>query len=569
MTVDDIRERIKKKDIELYVQELLQVENTFDGFGKAVKPLAKRIKIGRVEGHLHIEANIKSVQNEDRHDIFYAGDVLYSETDKYQKTFPAVENGYCELTAFPYKNVEWNEEEKEDIDLILEVLYLHVTRSRLIRKTREYSYCNLITMLPNSAGFVRIIQERFQDRTIYQYNGFYFNLKSFGLLSYKYGGTEGDLMIKRYAVAVRKWLTEDETLAHLGGDNFMALVKKDRTADFLGLLENVEVTAKYMGKIVPVYIAAAAGVYEVTEKDRDPRNIMNGLSIAVSYARQHKLPYAFLTDKMQEETVVAQQMEQMLPEALEKHEFQVYYQPKVDIRTGQIVGTEALARWIRNGEVIPPFRFISIMEKNGFIIHLDLYILKRVCEALNSWIEKDHKPVPVSVNISRNDISGVGHDPRTLADRIIKIIKEYNINPEYIIIEVTETTEASEQQDLYDFIRYMSEACIATSIDDFGTGCSTLSVLRYFPVNEIKIDRSFINHESFSTQDRIIIESIIHMARQLNLNVITEGVETEEQARFLLELGCNRAQGYLYDKPLEQRAFESKLSEGGYDRKIQ
>lgn len=568
MTGDDIRERIKKKDIELYVQELLQFENSFDGFEKAIEPMAERLKMGRVEGHLHIEANIKSVQDEDRQDVFYAGDGLYSEKGKYQKTFPAIENGYCELTAFPCENVEWNEEEKEDIALILEILYLHVTRSRLIRKTREYSYCNLITMLPNSAGFVRIIQQHFQDQTICQYNGFYFNLKSFGLLSYKYGGAEGDLMIKRYAVAVRKWLAEDETLAHLGGDNFMALVKKSRTEEFLHFLEKVEVTAKYMGRIVPVYIVAAAGVYEITAKDGDPRNIMNGLSIAVSYARQHKLPYAFLTDKMLKETVDVQRMEQMLPEALEKREFQVYYQPKVDIRTGQIVGTEALARWIRNGEVIQPFRFIPIMERNGFIIHLDLYILKRVCEAINEWIEKGYKLVPISVNISRNDISGVGHDPRMLADRIIRIIKEYDIDPKYIIIEVTETTEASEQKDLYDFIRNMSEAGIATSIDDFGTGCSTLSVLRDFPVNEIKIDRSFINHEAFSTQDQIIIKSIIQMARQLNLNVITEGVETEEQARFLLELGCNHAQGYLYDKPLEQSAFESRLSVGGYDRKI-
>ena len=102
-------------------------------------------------------------------------------------------------------------------------------------------------------------------------------------------------MIKRYAVAVRKWLAEDETLAHLGGDNFMALVKKSRTAESLHLLEKVEVTAKYMGRVVPVYIAAAAGAYEITAKDRDPGNIMNGLSIAVSYARQHKLPYAFFT----------------------------------------------------------------------------------------------------------------------------------------------------------------------------------------------------------------------------------------------------------------------------------
>ena len=568
MTVDDIRERIKKKDIELYVQELLQFENSFDGFKKAIEPLAERLKMGRVEGHLHIEANIKSVQDEDRQDVFYAGDGLYSEKGKYQKTFPAIENGYCELTAFPCENVVWSEEEKEDIALILEILYLHVTRSRLIRKTREYSYCNLITMLPNSAGFVRIIQQHFQDQTICQYNGFYFNLKSFGLLSYKYGGAEGDLMIKRYAVAVRKWLAEDETLAHLGGDNFMALVKKSRTEEFLHFLEKVEVTAKYMGRIVPVYIVAAAGVYEITAKDGDPRNIMNGLSIAVSYARQHKLPYAFLTDKMLKETVDVQRMEQMLPEALEKREFQVYYQPKVDIRTGQIVGTEALARWIHNGEVIQPFRFIPTMERNGFIIHLDLYILKRVCEAINEWIEKGYKLVPISVNISRNDISGVGHDPRMLAERIIRIIKEYDIDPKYIIIEVTETTEASEQKDLYDFIRNMSEAGIATSIDDFGTGCSTLSVLRDFPVNEIKIDRSFINHEAFSTQDQIIIKSIIQMARQLNLNVITEGVETEEQARFLLELGCNHAQGYLYDKPLEQSAFESRLSVGGYDRKI-
>ena len=243
---------------------------------------------------------------------------------------------------------------------------------------------------------------------------------------------------------------------------------------------------------------------------------------------------------------------------LEKGSFVIYYQPKFDIKTGKIIGVEALSRWVNNGQIVPPGMFVPILEKNGEIIELDLYVLENLCRDIHNYRNQGHNIVPASCNLSRRDFEN-----DNLEEIVIGIIRKYNVKTEDIVIEVTEPTNIEEKERLSRFINTMSANGILTSIDDFGTGYSSLSVLRDFKVSEIKIDRSFINREVLTNSDEIIIGSIIDMAKRLNIDVICEGVETKSQADFLIRLGCNNAQGFLYCKPVPKLEFEALMQKIG------
>ncbi|MBR5116736.1 MAG: EAL domain-containing protein, partial [Lachnospiraceae bacterium] len=287
--------------------------------------------------------------------------------------------------------------------------------------------------------------------------------------------------------------------------------------------------------------------------------VMTGPSIAIQNAKKTMNNLVVLTEDMLKKSNHVQQVENAFRHALEKEEFRPFLQPKVNMVNGEIVGAEVLSRWLVDGSVVPPDEFIPILEQTREIAELDLYILERACREIKRWYDAGIKVVPLSVNISRKDL-----DLPDLSGRIIDTIDRYAVNHRDLVIEITETENARENSVMMDFLRELADAGIRTSIDDFGTGYSSLSFLRDFPVGEIKIDRSFINHQVIRDKDRIIIGSIIDMAARLGVDVITEGVETKEQVAFLTELHCYRAQGFLYDRPLPVDQFEKRLSEGPY-----
>ena len=203
--------------------------------------------------------------------------------------------------------------------------------------------------------------------------------------------------------------------------------------------------------------------------------------------------------------------------------------------------------------------FVPVLENSGKINKLDLHMLEQVCSDIHNWITIGNKPVPVSVNFSRKDLN----DPQ-LPDKIMEVIESNNLPKELIIIEVTETASEEEKDYMVNFLGKLKNYGIETSIDDFGTGYSSLSVLREYPINEIKIDRSFIN-KKLKNSDEVIIQSIIDMAKKLDIDVITEGVEDIVQKDFLHNVGCDRLQGFLYDKPLPKDLFEKRLLKGKYE----
>jgi len=424
---------------------------------------------------------------------------------------------------------------------------------------------NPLTHLPNTEGCGQILDEKILSGELSDYDGIQINLKSFGMISRRFGAAEGDRLIKKYASYLLTVIEPGEFVGHIGSDNFVFLIRKERTKDFLRKVEEVHLEAGRGEDTQRVTIGCYVGVHPMSGEETDPDAILNAMSVAMNIARNQKQSVVYLTKELSEEISFQRMVEMEFSDALLNGEFLVYFQPKVDMVTGEIVGTEALARWRHEGELVSPGRFIPVLERSGKSLELDLYVLETVCKYISKWAEEGHANVPASVNFSRSDISGFGHSPKELAKQIVDMIHKYNVSTDLIIVEVTETADIVQVNDLLEFATSLKDAGIRISVDDFGTGYSSLSVLRDFPVYEIKVDRSFLNHEDFDFKDRSILESIIRLASQLELKIIAEGVETRRQVDLLLGLGCRNAQGFLYDKPLPKEEFEERLLRGNYE----
>lgn len=241
----------------------------------------------------------------------------------------------------------------------------------------------------------------------------------------------------------------------------------------------------------------------------------------------------------------------LFKEALKNKNIAVYYQPKFDALTNDIVGAEALSRWISpDGEVIPPLKFIPLLEENGMVIDLDWYVLEQVCSFLHGEIEAGRNVTTVSVNFSR-----VHTDEQKVAQRLVEITKQYEIPYELIEIELTESAVFEDTQAVIRFATNIRELGYSVSIDDFGSGFSSLSLVKDIPANVLKIDKSLISRNCENEKERVVLESIFTFARRLKMSTVAEGVETKQQLEFLRTCGCNSIQGFLFAKPMPQKDF--------------
>ena len=249
-------------------------------------------------------------------------------------------------------------------------------------------------------------------------------------------------------------------------------------------------------------------------------------------------------------------------EALEKEYFHAFYQPKVDVKTGKIIGAEALCRWIYEGSVVPPMEFIPILEQNTDICRLDFYMLDRVCKDIRSWLDKGLNVVRVSVNLSRKHLLDVD-----LLEHLMRVIDKNKVPYKYIEIELTETTTEVEYKKLRRLVEGLREVGISTAVDDFGVGYSSLNLIRELPWNVLKIDRSLLPGVGNDNRkmSNLMFRHIAAMAKDMGLECITEGVETADQVEVLKKNDCPYAQGFFYDKPLPVEEFEERLKKGGYD----
>jgi len=379
------------------------------------------------------------------------------------------------------------------------------------------------------------------------------------LINKRFGVKETDRIICRYAEQISGFAGDGECIARLGGDNFVALIQKERTFEFLDFISGVDTFGMLNDQQIPVTISAVAGIFDIDDSVVHCGNIIENSGMALNVAKHVlKAPYAFSSAEMKQNMYKEKQYISRFSEAMQKKEFKAYYQPKVHTGDFSIAGAEALVRWEHEGELIPPGEFVPLFERNGMICALDFYILEQVCSDIRHWLDMGIEPKRISTNLSRRHLSNPN-----LAEDIMQILSKYEMESRYVEIELTETVDEEETEQLIQFMNKMKAYNIAMSIDDFGTGYSSLNLLRSFPVEVLKIDKKFI--DTLEKNDRIILSHIIQMASDLEMSVIAEGVESIQQLECLKQLGCEVVQGSLFDSPMPREAFEKKMLSGKYD----
>ena len=436
---------------------------------------------------------------------------------------------------------------------------IHYLKDMFIQKTAE---TDVMTGLPNAAGFRTFINRIRANGTLTDYNAVSLNLRNTALANKKFGKQKTDAILIRYAEHLMTFIGDDEFVGRLSGDNFIFAVHKDKTDAVLKLTEGVRISVAEgpQDHHVTPLIQATAGCLDIDDEELDSEGILGRCATALNDARYNKhVPYVFSTSEMHSKAIQQKQVISVFNDALKNGEFTPFYQPKVNSKTNTLVGAEALARWIRDGNLIPPGDFIPVLEGDYRICELDFYMLEQVCKDLRRWIDEGMEPVCISTNFSRRNLS----DP-DFSQRITELISRYDIPKQYIEVELTETFSAEENKLLGRFINDMHDVGILIAIDDFGTGYSSLNLLREIPADLLKLDKSFIDGHTGAKRDSVVVSNIAKMANELNMGIIAEGVERREQVEFLQSVNIDMAQGYLYDKPLTKADFEKRLKDKIY-----
>lgn len=419
----------------------------------------------------------------------------------------------------------------------------------------------VMTGLPNQYGFIAEVEKVISKHEIKKYNSYYFDIVRMGQYNKKYGSDIGDVIIKKYAEYVAAHIDKDEVLSRLGGNFFIGLIKKEHADDFLEMLQSVPIEFNIGTETEKVSVAAVAGGYEITDSHVIAEHVIGNAAIAINIAKNMlKKPYAYLTKELLDELNESRQLEEKIPSAFKNEEFKVYYQPKVNIQTLELCGAEALVRWKHDDTVIPPFKFVPLMERNENICKLDFYMLEHVCADIVEWLEKGIIPPRISVNFSRKNLGNA-----ILAEEIHNVVKKYNVPENLVQIEITETIDEYPLSYLKKVVEALQNYGMTVAIDDFGTGSSSINLLREISFDVLKIDKQFI--ECHSEKEVKLLEHIIHIARDIKASVIAEGVEEKDQLEMLKNLGCDEIQGYIFDRPLSKYKFEDRIVFGKYEIK--
>jgi diguanylate cyclase (GGDEF)-like protein len=435
---------------------------------------------------------------------------------------------------------------------------IHYLKDMYVQKAAE---TDIMTGLPNAAGFRTFVNRLRAAETLTSCNAFYINLKSFGLINKQYGKQEADNIIVRFAELLRSYIDEGECAGRLSGDAFILMVRKEKTDDVLKLTAGVNILAAVNGQEEMATLQAVAGCLDIDDNDMDSESIIGRCTTALNIARYEKhVPWLFSTPEMHSKAIRQKQILSVFPDALAAGEFKPYYQPKVNTKTRTLIGAEALVRWERDGAVIAPGEFIPVLETGDSICVLDFYIFEQVCMDLRRWIDEGIEPVRISTNFSRRNLANPD-----FSENIMKILAAYDIPKRFIEVEVTETISEEENDRLSRFIREMHRSEIVMAIDDFGTGYSSLNLLRDFSADVLKLDKSFIDGHTGTKRDSVVVSNVAKMANELDMSVITEGVEKWEQVEFLKSVNIDMVQGFLFDKPLPKSSFEQRLKHKVYD----
>lgn len=386
------------------------------------------------------------------------------------------------------------------------------------------------------------------------------DIDKFKFINDIFGYEEGNRVIRYIWNVIHDMVEPNEIFAHRRADQFVMLLNAEDKHRMIERIENMSILVhqRETQNEKNYEIILSIGIYIINEDTNDNFVLENAIDRAElakqSVKGKHNQFYAVYDEKLRQKILRDQEIENRMEKALENREFKVYYQPKYDSRTCELAGAEALVRWYNDKTgMIFPNEFIPLFESNGFIVELDKYMFERVCEDIRTWMNEGYKVVPVSVNLSQLQFYNLH-----FLEEYKEILEKYKIPPEYVQLELTETTLFSEASILNKIIDKLHDIGFKILMDDFGTGYSSLNMLKNVPIDILKLDKSFVDDIGDSKVD-IVVSTIVSLGQSLEMKIVAEGVETKEQYEFLRDIFCDEIQEYYFSRPIAEKEYRQKL----------
>ncbi len=445
-----------------------------------------------------------------------------------------------------------------------------ITKYKMAEERARYlTQYDPLTGIPNRTQFNDFLTHALAEAEKHQQSMaiLVLDLDRFKMTNDRLGHTIGDQVLEMVAGRLRKCLREIDLVARMGGDEFAILlpdISKDQ--DLILLTERIFNTLEHPFQIESheIMIKGSFGISSYPNDGEDAETLLKNAELAMYDAKKEGKGRArFYVPQLHKRLHQTLKIETALSHAIELEELELYYQPLVSLRTGEIVGMEALLRWDRPGiGLISPEEFIPIAEETGLILPIGEWVLKTACEQNRVWQGNGHVALTIAVNVS-----SLQFEQEDFVEMVALVIKETCLEAHSLKLEMTESLFLKNTERIIERLHRLKDMGLKLSIDDFGTGYSSLGYLKRFPIDSLKIDRSFINGIAENEDDAVLAKTIIALAHNLRLDVIAEGIETEEQLIFLQEHQCDIGQGYLFSRPVPSENAGTLLTKKSYRRK--
>lgn len=519
------------------------------------------------DDHLEL-SNIEDLNKIYLKDIDVKGDGIISfqdldETDKYLSYANIKNNDWLVASVFPReiatKKIQNFIQSALATWLLIGVggalllTYFYFTQGKNKLRITQLAYEDAVTQHYN---FNKFLEYCHSTKRLSRYVLINCDIKGFKWFNEIYGEDIANQLLRTIIQCMEEICHEDEFCCRESADHFALLLYKDTHEHLEQRLSDLTqcIREKFTGEYSTSQYFFHFGIYEMSEADNDIKNAFKKTQYVKNDMKQlSKDDVIFYQEDVFRKGLYNQQIEKEFDSSLKQEHFKVYIQPKVNLKTGEVSSGEALVRWHHPHQgLIAPAAFIPIYEKNGMLEKLDSYVLERTLKTLVYWKEKYDKEISISINVSRTYLFNEG-----FAEHLIELIESYPINPQQIEIEITETTAFNHQEELILILKEFKKHHLRIALDDFGSGYSSLNMLKDFPIDVVKIDQEFFRTNTFTQmRGHIIIEQVIELCHRLNIEVVAEGVETKEQKDFLVKHHCDYVQGYYYYKPMLIKDFE-------------
>ena len=437
----------------------------------------------------------------------------------------------------------------------------HMPQARTAeQRVHQLAYVDSLTGRPNRTKFNEHMESLLADtgRQDKQFALMFLDLNDFKLVNDTLGHEAGDLLLKYVAERLIGCVRKGDLVARFGGDEFCIVLDNIRSYDVVRSIaekikEHLRRPFVFLGR--EMLLSTSIGIAVYPEHGRDASSMLKAADMAMYHAKSAKKGYEFYEPHLESANLERLEMENELRNAIARHELVVYYQPQEDLATGQISGMEALIRWQHPQRgLVSPAAFIELAEETGLIGDIGHWVLCTICAQLNDWIDRGFEAPRVAINLSPRQLT----NPNLVAT-FREVIMDARLSPDRIEFEITESAIMSRPEEMIEMLRELKAMGSRLAIDDFGTGYSSLNYLKRFPLDYIKIDRTFISDVMSNRIDADIVRTIIALAQALEVKVIAEGVETPMQRQFLKDQKCHYAQGFLLSKPVPAPEIERKF----------